>query len=154
HKSIERSLIKVMTHTFTRIALSLLALFVLAGAALAADPGIPFPGASEASDQKAASLLFYNTFTSSATTSTTQITRINITNTFPTAEVAVHLFFVDGTTCSVADSFLCLTGNQTASFLASDVDPGISGYIVAIATNFNGQPIRFNFLIGDEYVKF
>jgi hypothetical protein len=68
--------------------------------------------------------------------------------------VAVHLFFVDGTTCSVADSFICLTGNQTASFLASDVDPGIGGYIVAVATRFDGLPIRFNFLIGDEYVKF
>jgi hypothetical protein len=63
------------------------------------------------------------------------------------------LFFVsDG--CSVADSYICLTANQTASFLASDVDPGIKGYIVAVATDFNGCPTNHNFLIGDEYVKF
>src|SRR5262249_12295218 len=63
-------------------------------------------------------------------------------------------FFVDGSNCSVADSFICLTQNQTASFLASDVDPGVSGYIVAIATFSSGDPVRFNFLIGDEYVKY
>jgi hypothetical protein len=64
------------------------------------------------------------------------------------------LFFVtDG--CGVADSFICLTANQTASFLASDVDPGIKGYIVAVAVDgVWGCPIVFNHLIGDEYVKF
>jgi len=41
----------------------------------------------------------------------------------------VHLFFVDGATCSIADSLVCLTPNQTASFLASDIDPGTTGYI-------------------------
>src|SRR5262245_27391193 len=117
-----------MTHTITRIGLSLLVLFALAGAALAADPGIAYPSTSEASDQKAGSLLFYNAYTSSASAPATQNTRINITNTSSIFAVSVHLFFVDGATCSVADSFLCLTANQTASFLAADVDPGISGY--------------------------
>src|SRR5262249_8965846 len=65
-----------------------------------------------------------------------------------------HLFFVDGSNCSVADSFICLTRNQTSSFLTSDVDPGVSGYIVALATDTQGRPVNFNFLIGDEYVKF
>src|SRR5262245_55052246 len=104
-----------MIHTFARIGLSLLALFVLAGAALAADPGIPYPSTSEASDQKAGSLLFYNAYTSSASAPDTANTRVNITNTSSVFPVSVHLFFVDGTTCSVADSFICLTANQTAS---------------------------------------
>src|SRR5262249_51256041 len=56
--------------------------------------------------------------------------------------------------CQVADSFICLTTNQTASFLASDIDPGVSGYIVAVAVdNSVGCPINFNFLIGDEFIK-
>ncbi len=66
----------------------------------------------------------------------------------------VHLFFVDGSTCAVADAFICLTPNQTTSFLASDLDPGTTGYMVAIATDRNGCPVNFNYLIGDEYVKF
>jgi hypothetical protein len=67
---------------------------------------------------------------------------------------AVHLFFVDGSTCAVADSYLCLTPQQTASFLLSDVDPGTTGYLVAVAVDpRTGCPLNYNCLIGDEYVK-
>ena len=38
--------------------------------------------------------------------------------------------------------------------LASDIDPGTTGYLIAIATDRSGCPINFNYLIGDEYVKF
>jgi hypothetical protein len=133
---------------------AMFALLLLSTAAFAADPGAPFPATSEASDQKAGSLLFYNVYTSSATNSNTTNTKVNITNSDDSRPAFVHLFFVDGSTCTVADSYICLTANQTASFLASDVDPGISGYIVAVATDFNGLPTVHNRLIGDEYVKF
>jgi hypothetical protein len=142
----------------TRALHSLFALLVVASSALAADPGAAFPVTSEASDQKAGSILYYNSYTSSATTPTADNSRINITNTNSNFGVAVHLFFVDGSNCTVADSFICLTANQTASFLASDVDPGITGYIVAMAVSRDsesaGLPRQFNFLIGDVYVKF
>lgn len=144
-----------MRHKHTHITWALFALLVLTGAAFAADPGAPNPDTSEASDQKPGSILYYNAYTSTATNSNTQNARINMTNTNASADVAVHLFFVDGSTCSVADSYICLTPNQTTSFLASDIDPGVSGYLVAIAADEDtGLPIRFNFLIGDEYVKF
>ncbi len=143
--------------TSRKLAHSLLAIFTLAimsSFALAADPGLPYPATSEASDQKAGSVLIYNTYTSGATSGNTQNTRINITNTDPFFAQFVHLYFVaEG--CAIADSYICLTANQTASFLASDVDPGISGYIVAVAVDgVYGCPINFNSLIGDEYVKF
>jgi hypothetical protein len=136
-------------------ALTLAAAALLSGVALAADPGLPYPPSSEASDQKAGSVLFYNVYSSNAVSTASHDTRINITNTSTSSPAFVHLFFVDGTTCSVADSFICLTANQTASFLASDVDPGVNGYIVAVASDgFTGCPTSFNFLIGDEYVKY
>jgi len=114
--------------------------------------GIP-QAISPMSDQKAGSVLIYNVYTSSATGGNTQNTRINITNIHLQQTAYVHLFFVaDG--CSVADSYVCLTPNQTTSFLTSDLDPGTSGYLVAVATNALGCPINFNYLIGDEYVKF
>ncbi len=142
--------------TSRKLAHALLALFtlvVLSSFALAADPGLVYPPTSEVSDQKQGSVLIYNVYTSGATSGNTQNTRINITNTSTSSSAAVHLFFVsDG--CSIADSFICLTQTQTATFLASDVDPGVSGYIVAVATDANGCPVAFNFLIGDEYVKF
>ncbi|MBL8187990.1 MAG: hypothetical protein JNK38_08285, partial [Acidobacteria bacterium] len=116
-------------------------------------PGGIFPTSSEASDQKAGSVLVYNVYTSS-TDPTKQNTRINITNVHSTRPAFVHLFFVaEG--CAVADSYICLTASQTASFLASDLDPGTTGYLVAVAVDgVRGCPTSFNYLIGDEYVKF
>jgi len=143
-----------MTHTLTRAALSLLSLVMLAGAALAADPGDALASNSEASDQKAGSLLYYNAYTSDAASPVAANTRINITNTNSFTGVAVHLFFVNGSDCSIADNYICLTANQTGSLLASEQDPGTSGYIVAIASSSDGLPIQFNFLVGDEYVKY
>src|SRR5262249_29846639 len=138
----------------TQALLALFALVVLSASALAADPGLLYPPTSEVSDQKAGSVLFYNFYTSGATSGAGQNSRINITNTSTTSAAFVHLFFVDGSNCSVADSFICLTTNQTSSFLASDVAPGVSGYIVAVASSgVTGCPVAFNFLIGDEYVK-
>lgn len=118
----------------------------------ATGPGGVFPAPAEASDQKAGSVLIYNLYTSS-TDPTRQNTRINLTNSHPQLPSFVHLFFVaEG--CSVADSYVCLTANQTASFLASDLDPGTSGYLVAVAVDAIGCPTAFNHLLGDEYVKF
>jgi uncharacterized repeat protein (TIGR01451 family) len=117
-------------------------------------PGLPYPAGSEASDQKPGSVLVYNLYSSNSAAPFAQNTRITITNMHPSLPVAVHLFFVDGSSCSIADGRICLTANQTASFLASDIDPGTTGYIIAVASDrLTGCPLNFNFLVGDEYVK-
>ncbi|MEP7336690.1 MAG: SdrD B-like domain-containing protein, partial [Acidobacteriota bacterium] len=100
------------------------------------------------------SVVIYPVYTSSSTNPNLGNTRINLTNSSPDRGTAVHLFFVDGETCAVNDAYLCLTANQTTSFLASDLDPGVTGYILAVAVDQNGCPTNFNFLLGDEYVKF
>jgi hypothetical protein len=117
-------------------------------------PGLPAGPDNAVSDQKPGSILAYPIYTSDAANGASQNARVAITNTNPTRTAFVHLFFVDGSSCSVADSYICLTANQTASILASDVDPGTTGYVIAVATNAAGCPISFNYLIGDEYVKF
>jgi hypothetical protein len=99
-------------------------------------------------------VLFYSVYTSSATLPEQQDTRINVTNADINRSANVHLFFVDGATCNVSDSYLCLTENQTASFLASEFDPGTTGFLIAVATNDQGCPTSFNALMGDAYVKF
>lgn len=132
---------------------SLFALVMMSAAAFAADPGSPYPFNSEVSDQKAGSVLFYNTYTSDLANPTLQNTRINITNTSSTHAAFVHVYFVQDS-CSAADAFICLTANQTASFQTVDLDPGINGYIVCVAVDpENGCPMSFNFLIGDLYIK-
>jgi hypothetical protein len=141
------------SHKLTSAMLAIIALVLMSGAALAADPGLRYPEQAEVSDQKAGSILFYNYYTSGPTSGNAQNTRINMTNTSTTSAAFVHLFFV-ADSCQVADSFICLTANQTASFLASDIDPGVSGYLVAVAVSgVTGCPIAHNWLIGDEYVK-
>jgi hypothetical protein len=140
-----------IAHRLIRSLLALLALLVAAPAALA-QPGPP--ANSVVNDQKAGSVLIYNYFTSTLFPGgASQDTRISLTNTHRTVGVSVHLFFVDGATCSATDSFVCLTPNQTTTFLASDVDPSVTGYIIAVAVDERGFPINFNYLIGEEYVK-
>jgi hypothetical protein len=99
-------------------------------------------------------VLVYNYYTSSVINPAQTDTVISMTNVSRRASVSVHLFFI-ADECFLADSYLCLTANQTASFLASDVDPGSTGYVIAVATDSQtGCPISFNHLIGSESVKF
>src|SRR5581483_6538603 len=140
------------SHKHTHILLSLLAVIVMSAAALAADPGSPY-AFNEPSDSRPGNLLVYNLYTSSISNPTAQNSRINITNVSSTSGVSVHFFFVDGESCSVADSFICLTPNQTMSFLASDVDPGVTGYIIAVATDSNGLPLAPSISFGSSLVN-
>lgn len=118
-------------------------------------PGVAYPALAEVSDQKEGSVLFYPIYTSDAVNANLQNTRIAITNTSLTESATIHLFAVDGASCAVLDAFVCLTPTQTTVFLASDFDPGNTGYLVAVAVDDEtGVPRAFNELIGDEYVKF
>jgi hypothetical protein len=138
----------------TQAVMALCALVMMGTAALAADPGLTYPTASEVSDQKAGSVLYYTVYSSSSSLPNRQNTRFNITNTSSTSASFVHLFFVDGGTCGIADRYICLTANQTMTFLASEQDPGTTGYLVAVAVDgVFGCPVSFNHLIGDEYIK-
>ena len=131
----------------------LCALMMMASAALAADPGIPYPSASPTSDQHPGSVLVFSFYTSSSTLPHIQNSRFSITNTSTTSPAIVHLFFIDGSTCSPSNRFMCLTPNQTTSFLASDQDPGTTGFLMAIAVDPLGCPVSHNFLVGSVFVK-
>jgi hypothetical protein len=119
-------------------------------------PGLPGNAADAVlglgvSENKLGSVLFFNYYTSDALSAQVN-TRISITNANPTQDVAVHFFFVDSVTCNVADVFTCLTKNETLTFDATDFDPNVTGYLIAIAVDSQGRPISFNYLAGDELV--
>jgi len=112
------------------------------------------PARSPETDQKAGSILIFNLYTSSAIDSASENTRINLTNSSNAGSVTLHLFFVSGDTCEVSDNFLCLTPGQTTNFLVSDIDPGVTGFLIVMVVDEKaGCPINFNVLIGDEYVR-
>src|SRR5215510_1038608 len=131
------------------LALTIGALILFSSIALAQTYPI---GPSHLSDMKPGSVLFYNKYTSNPGNPDQGDTQINITNTNHPADSYIHLFLFFCATCSVADSFISLTANQTTSFRVSDFDPGITGYIVAVAIA-GGAPTQFNWLIGDEYTR-
>lgn len=145
------------TSRLSKILMVMAAALMFSVVAMAAEPnigpGVAFPKDGIVSDIKAGSVLFFNLYSSSASNQSAVNTKIEITNINPSQSVAVHLFFVDGDSCSPADYYFCLTPNQTYSFRASDYDPDTTGYIVAVAVNNLGCPIQFNYLIGAEYVK-
>ncbi len=107
-----------------------------------------------AGDAKPGSVLFFNYYASDIARPQLENTRINFTNTDGARGVALHLFFVSSDDCRVADTFICLTANQTTSILASEYDPGMKGFLVAVAVDGqSGCPINFNHLLGSEFIK-
>ncbi len=143
--------------SFKNSLLSICTLIALSSAIFAADPGSAIPtGASN--DQQPGSVLVYNFYTSNATTASSsgKNTKITVTNTSNSQDVAVRLFFIaaDGSVNgSLSAAYICLVANQTTNFLVSDADPGVTGYIIAVASDMaTGMPISFNFLVGSEYV--
>lgn len=126
--------------------------FALLAIALVSFSGIALAQGDQVSDLRPASILFFNKYTSNPSAPQLQDTQINLTNVNPNDGVNVHMFMVDGSTCSIADFYLGLSQNQTGTFLASDFDPGTQGYIVAVAADF-GSPVQFNYLIGDLLIR-
>jgi uncharacterized repeat protein (TIGR01451 family) len=111
------------------------------------------PGAApRVSDQKPGSVLVFPYYTS--TIGGGADTRLTITHTGGgTGLNYVHLFLIDGASCQAGDFFLCLTPGASFSFTASDYDPGLTGYALAVAVNAQGIPIRNNALIGNAFVN-
>jgi len=144
------------TYKFTRILfhISFFAALAITAFGQAAPTRTAKINEATASSQRPGSVLVFNIYTSGATGSINANTQISITNTNISAAATLRVFFIEDSG-RIADSSVCLTANQTVTFLASDVDPGVTGYLIAMATALNtGSPIGFNFLTGSEEVRF
>jgi hypothetical protein len=100
------------------------------------------------------SLLVFPLFSSSAANSRAHNTRFSLTNQHPAEPVTVHLYFADGSSGATQHAFLRLGPQQTRSLLASDYDPGLTGYLLAVAVSESqGCPRQFNELLGEAFIK-
>ena len=107
-----------------------------------------------ASDQSAASLLIFPFYSSISSNPRVENSRLTLTNTDSARAVTAHLFWIDGDSSAIADNLICLSPNQTVSLPASEFDPDVSGYLIAVAVDAQtGCPINFNHLLGEVYVK-
>ncbi|MFM8394627.1 MAG: hypothetical protein ACKOB4_11960, partial [Acidobacteriota bacterium] len=117
-----------------------------------AGPGAPVPFGSTLPGPHAGSVLIFNAYSSAV--DRTHDSAITLTNTSPDQPVNVRLFLVDGQSGAVENMLLALTPNQTIRLLASDLDPGMTGFLIAVAVNEQGCPTDFNQLTGDAQVRF
>lgn len=142
-------------HTMFRTLCLLTAISVITATAHAQT--IPTRGVAQrqlptVSAQKPGSVLVYPLYVYDVNNPKQTWTEITLTNTHRNENVMIHLHYVDGTTGRVTDRFV----NQplgTTNLSYPDIDPGARGYLVAIAVDTNGVPIKFNHLIGSESVK-
>lgn len=110
------------------------------------------PAALRQSDQKPGSVLFYHRYLSTLG-SNGDSTTLSITNTSLTDSVKVRLFFVSAVDCQVAELAICLAAQQTTSLAMSDYDPANKGYCIAVASDAQGRPTQFNWLIGNAQIR-
>ncbi|MEY3284422.1 MAG: hypothetical protein RIR86_2435 [Acidobacteriota bacterium] len=105
------------------------------------------------SDIKPGSILFFNRFTSNPVNQLLGDTQVNITNLNQSRAIELHFYLIDGSSCSVADFGSSLNASQTMTFLMSDFDPGIFGYMIVVAEDESGLPTQHNWLTGTAQVR-
>ena len=113
----------------------------------------PTVGVGIPSELKPGSVLFYNLYTSDPAKPHQENTQINITNTDEDRPAIAHLFWVDSVTGLPTDTFICLAPGRHVNLRASEMDPGVTGFLVVVAVDLNGVPIKLNTMIGSAYVK-
>ncbi|MBL8204113.1 MAG: hypothetical protein JNM09_07780 [Blastocatellia bacterium] len=110
----------------------------------------PAGGVVQANAQKTGSVLVFPYYNSqSATQSDTRMTISNVGN----VTANVHVFFIAGASCEAANLFICLTPRASFSFKASEYDPETTGWLLAVAVDDQGRPIRNNVLVGNGFVR-
>jgi len=109
------------------------------------------PGGSlGAGELKAGSALLYHRFA----TGIYGNSGINITNTHPTQNVRLRVFFNGLTDPTLTkDMFISLLANQTTTIDPSQFAPNQKGWVFVIAIDGRSLPVNFNFLIGSGLTR-
>ena len=65
----------------------------------------------------------------------------------------VNLFFINGRDGSITSRAYCLPPAGKSNISAYELNPGARGYIIAIAVDGSGTPIKFNYLDGSADIR-
>ncbi|HEX4946045.1 MAG TPA: HYR domain-containing protein, partial [Blastocatellia bacterium] len=118
-------------------------------------PGVAQVGSaapkSNASSNKAGSVLFFHKYTSDSTRANKVNTLVTLTNTNPTDGITVRLLAIHD--CLTEDKFINLAANQSRTLLISKEFPDSTGALAAVAVTPTGAPVQFNWLIGSATVS-
>ena len=102
------------------------------------------------SEQKTGSVLLFPFYTSNDNATADTLMSISNVGTF---SVNVHLYFLEGRSCQQADMTVFLTPNATIALRASNDMPMETGYLIAVATDDNGNLVANGGLTGSAFVK-
>jgi hypothetical protein len=101
-------------------------------------------------DNRPGSVLVFPYYTSNGDASAdTQITIANPSS----IPVDVHLYFIDRTFCQQGDIPIALTPNATVTIKMSEYDPLNSGYLIAVAQDYNGNVTANAAITGNAFIK-
>jgi hypothetical protein len=107
-------------------------------------------GQNKPSEQKTGSVLVFPYYTSNDNSSAD--TQMSISNT-GTIGVTVHLYFMEGRSCTQQDAPYYLTPNATLTMTASTWVPMETGYLIVVAVRDDGCLMPNAGLTGNAFVK-
>ncbi len=102
------------------------------------------------SEQKTGSVLMFPYYTSNVSASADTI--MNISN-LSTSSVIAHLYFMEGSSCTQADTSVYLTPNATITLQAYFDVPFETGYLLVVGVDQNGCVVQNGGLTGSAFVK-
>lgn len=97
---------------------------------------------------QAGSVILYSFYASNAANPEREDTFFSLTNHHATQAAFIRLLFVNRRDLETEEYTLCLPATQTMRWRASELDPGITGHVFAIAADAAGRPLQFNWLTG------
>lgn len=94
------------------------------------------------------SVVLFSQYASSPTEADCHDTFFTLTNSHPSQRAFVRVLFINRDDQSAEEYSICLSAQRSVHWRASELDPGVSGFAYAIATDAAGRPVAFNWLSG------
>ncbi|NOT60530.1 MAG: hypothetical protein HOP19_09940 [Acidobacteria bacterium] len=99
-------------------------------------------------NQNTGSILLFEQYSSQAAQSAARATQLRLANTHASEAVIVRVLFFEHTSLAEQAYTLRLAAGEAMVLRASEFDPGVRGWVMAVACDRRGLPQQFNWLAG------